>query len=99
MTTVQLCRWRSVLLVGQGIRIALTEGNSHAVDSSEMAFKLACVYAFKAAFLKASPVVLEPIMTVEVCALASGSNVPYWQTNSPHVQKLASEKISPFDKF
>ena len=52
--------------VGQGIRIALTDGNSHAVDSSEMAFKLACLYAFRDAFLRASPVVLEPIMTVEV---------------------------------
>ena len=50
----------------QNIRVALTDGASHAVDSSEMAFKLACLYAFKAAYLRASPVVLEPIMNVEV---------------------------------
>jgi translation elongation factor EF-G len=33
--------------VAQGIRVALTDGAAHAVDSSEMAFKLACQYAFR----------------------------------------------------
>ena len=33
----------------QGVRIALTDGAAHAVDSSEMAFKLACQYAFRCA--------------------------------------------------
>ena len=51
----------------QNIRIALTDGAAHAVDSSEMAFKLACMYAFKSAYTRASPVILEPMMTVEVC--------------------------------
>ena len=51
---------------GQNIRIALTDGAAHAVDSNEMAFKLACMYAFRGAFLQASPTVLEPIMNVEV---------------------------------
>ena len=50
----------------QNVKIALTDGAAHAVDSSEMAFKLACMYAFKAAYARASPVILEPIMTVEV---------------------------------
>ena len=55
-----------VLLCAQNIKVALTDGAAHAVDSSEMAFKLACMYAFKAAYARASPVILEPIMTVEV---------------------------------
>ena len=54
------------MLPVQNIKVALTDGAAHAVDSSEMAFKLACMYAFKAAYARASPVILEPIMTVEV---------------------------------
>lgn len=50
----------------QGIRIAVTDGAAHAVDSSELAFKLACLYAFRDAYNKAKPVILEPIMNVEV---------------------------------
>ncbi|KAK9666317.1 hypothetical protein RND81_14G176900 [Saponaria officinalis] len=48
------------------IRICLTDGASHAVDSSELAFKLASIYAFRQCYTKAKPVVLEPIMLVEV---------------------------------
>ena len=51
--------------------MALTDGAAHAVDSSELAFKLACQYAFRDAYSKASPTVLEPIMAVEVTYLAS----------------------------
>ena len=54
----------------QGIKIALTDGASHAVDSSEMAFKLACQYAFREAFGRAKPVILEPVMDVDVRAPA-----------------------------
>lgn len=48
------------------IRVCLTDGASHAVDSSELAFKLASIYAFRQCYTKAKPVVLEPIMLVEV---------------------------------
>lgn len=48
--------------------MVLTDGAAHSVDSSEMAFKVACVYAFRSAFEKASPTVLEPVMGVEVSA-------------------------------
>ncbi|KAA6422310.1 MAG: elongation factor mitochondrial-like [Trebouxia sp. A1-2] len=50
----------------EGLRVALTDGAAHAVDSSELAFKLACQYAFRDAYNKASPTVLEPIMAVEI---------------------------------
>jgi elongation factor G len=48
------------------VRAILTDGSEHAVDSSEMAFKVAGSMAFKEAARKASPVLLEPIMAVEV---------------------------------
>ena len=50
----------------QGVRVRLVDGSYHNVDSSEMAFKIAGSMAFKAAYEKASPVLLEPIMEVEV---------------------------------
>ncbi|MEW6271376.1 MAG: elongation factor G [Thermodesulfobacteriota bacterium] len=48
------------------VRVALYDGSYHEVDSSEMAFKIAGSIAFKEACQKASPVILEPIMAVEV---------------------------------
>ena len=48
------------------VRATLTDGKYHDVDSSEMAFKIAGTMAFKEAARKAKPVLLEPIMKVEV---------------------------------
>src|SRR6202008_4592401 len=48
------------------IRASLVDGQEHSVDSSEMAFKIAGSMAFKDAYSKADPVLLEPIMEVEV---------------------------------
>ena len=48
------------------IRVTLTYGSYHEVDSSEMAFKIAGSLAFKKAARSAQPVLLEPIMAVEV---------------------------------
>ena len=50
----------------QGVRVRLVDGQQHNVDSSEMAFKIAGSMAFKDAYSKASPVLLEPIMELEV---------------------------------
>ncbi|MFP4477681.1 MAG: elongation factor G [Desulfatibacillaceae bacterium] len=49
-----------------GVRVTLKDGNSHSVDSSEMAFTTACQAAFRKAFPKAGPAILEPIMKVAV---------------------------------
>jgi elongation factor G len=48
------------------IKVALYDGSYHEVDSSEMAFKIAGSICFKEAARKAKPVLLEPIMKVEV---------------------------------
>jgi elongation factor G len=50
----------------QGVRVELVDGSYHTVDSSEMAFKIAGSMAFKEAYQKADPVLLEPIMELEV---------------------------------
>src|SRR5947208_10780008 len=49
-----------------GIRVLLVDGMEHNVDSSEMAFKIAGSMAFKEAYQQADPVLLEPIMELEV---------------------------------
>jgi elongation factor G len=50
----------------QGVRVTLVDGSYHNVDSSEMAFKIAGSMAFRTAYEKAQPTLLEPIMELEV---------------------------------
>lgn len=49
-----------------GVRVALVDGASHAVDSSDMAFQQAALAAFRQVYPKAAPQILEPIMQVTV---------------------------------
>ena len=49
-----------------GVKVALVDGSYHEVDSSEMAFKIAASMGFKDAMKKADPVLMEPVMSVEV---------------------------------
>ena len=49
-----------------GVKGVLYDGSYHSVDSSEMAFKMATIQAFKKGFMEASPVLLEPIMSLKV---------------------------------
>ena len=48
------------------VKVRLTFGSYHDVDSSEQAFKMAAIFGFKEAAKKANPVILEPMMAVEV---------------------------------
>jgi elongation factor G len=50
----------------QGMDVKLVDGNSHAVDSSDMAFQTACRAAFREYYLKGKPVALEPLMLVSI---------------------------------
>lgn len=52
----------------QGIKVVLEDGQTHTVDSSDMAFRFAAMSAVKEAILKAGAQVLEPIMSLEVVA-------------------------------
>ena len=49
-----------------GMRVTINDGKSHTVDSSERAFTQAAIGAFKQAYTKARPVILEPIMKVSI---------------------------------
>lgn len=49
-----------------GVRCVISDGAFHAVDSSDVAFQLAAVGAFKEGYMKAKPVIMEPIMKVAV---------------------------------
>ena len=49
-----------------GVKAVLYDGSYHTVDSSEMAFKVATIQAFKKGFLDAKPVLLEPIASLKV---------------------------------
>ena len=49
-----------------GVKVVLYDGSYHAVDSSELAFKVATEQAFKKGFMEASPVLLEPIASMRV---------------------------------
>ena len=49
-----------------GVKAVLYDGSYHPVDSSEMAFKTAAIQAFKKGFMEASPVLLEPIVSLTV---------------------------------
>lgn len=48
------------------VKVEVTDGSFHEVDSSELAFKMAGIFALKDAAKKANPILLEPIMSVEV---------------------------------
>ncbi len=49
-----------------GVKAVLYDGSYHPVDSSEMAFKVATIQAFKKGFMEAQPVLLEPIVSLKV---------------------------------
>lgn len=51
-----------------GVRVVVTDGQAHSVDSNDMAFQLAMQYGIRQAVKNAKPVVLEPIMKLEVVA-------------------------------
>ncbi len=49
-----------------GVKCTINDGQSHPVDSSDIAFQLAAIGAFREAYAKAKPVILEPVMKVSV---------------------------------
>lgn len=57
------------LLIGQpviGVKMAVTDGGFHPVDSSDLAFRLCCMALIRENYARANPVILEPVMKLEV---------------------------------
>jgi len=50
------------------IKVTLIDGSYHEVDSSEMAFKIAASMGFKEGTKRANPILLEPMMSIEIIA-------------------------------
>jgi elongation factor G len=78
----------------QGVRVRLVDGSYHTVDSSEMAFKIAGSMAFKSAYEKATPVLLEPIMEVEVHAPDEAVGAVNGDLNSRRARLQGMEPVS-----
>lgn len=72
------------------VKVTLTDGSYHTVDSSEMAFKLAAGQAFKKGVLAAKPVILEPVMLLKVTVPESflGDVMSDLNTKRGHVQTM-----------
>jgi elongation factor G len=49
-----------------GVKVVLNDGLHHPVDSSDMAFKICCMTAFRESYPQAKPVILEPVMSVSI---------------------------------
>jgi len=75
------------------VRATLYDGKYHDVDSSEMAFKIAGSLAFKEGIMKANPVLLEPIMNVEVTVPDSYMGDVIGDLNSKRARVLGMEPI------
>ena len=79
-----------------GVRVVINDGSSHAVDSSEQAFKTASLMAFREGFEKAKPTVLEPIMKVEVTAPEEFQGSVMGQLNQRRGMIIASENAEGY---
>ncbi|MEO6884767.1 MAG: elongation factor G [Jatrophihabitantaceae bacterium] len=77
-----------------GVKMILTDGGYHDVDSSEMAFKIAGSMIFKAAARKADPALLEPMMAVEVTTPEENMGDVIGDLNSRRGQIQAMEERS-----
>lgn len=75
------------------VRATLYDGKYHDVDSSEMAFKLAGTLAFKEGIMKCNPVLLEPIMDVEVVVPESYMGEVIGNLNSKRARILGMEPV------
>jgi elongation factor G len=73
------------------VKVALTDGSYHEVDSSEMAFKIAASMGFKEGCRKAKPVLLEPVMDVEVVCPSEYQGAVVGDLNSRRGKIIALE--------
>jgi elongation factor G len=79
-----------------GVRCLVNDGQSHPVDSSEIAFKTAGLMGFREAYMKAKPTILEPIMLVEVQFPEEFQGAVMGQLNQRRGTIISSEKQEAF---
>ena len=79
-----------------GVRIELNDGDFHSVDSSEMAFKLCAMTAIREHIPQASPVILEPIMKVEVSAPEEFQGYVIGQLNQRRGQITGTQAVESY---
>lgn len=76
-----------------GLKATLVDGSYHPVDSSEMAFKMATILAFKKGFMDASPGLLEPIATLKVIVPGTYAGEIMGDLNKRRARVLGMEHI------
>jgi elongation factor G len=79
-----------------GVRCVINDGQSHPVDSSEIAFRTAALMGFREAYERARPTILEPIMKVEVQFPEEFQGVVLGQINQRRGTILSTEKLEGF---
>ena len=79
-----------------GVRCVINDGLHHAVDSSEQAFKTAALMGFREAYADAKPVILEPIMTVEVQAPEEFQGQVIGQLNQRRGVIMSTESVEGY---
>jgi elongation factor G len=77
------------------VRVTLVDGSYHSVDSSEMAFRIAGSMAFKKAYSEADPVLLEPIMSVEITSPSETVGDVIGDLNSRRGRPLGMDPVGP----
>jgi len=79
-----------------GVRCVINDGQSHPVDSSEIAFRTAALMGFREAYERAKPTILEPIMRVEVQFLEEFQGAVLGQINQRRGTIISTEKLEGF---
>jgi elongation factor G len=79
-----------------GVRCLINDGQSHPVDSSEIAFRTAALQGFREAYHRAKPTILEPIMLVEVQFPEEFQGAVIGQLNQRRGAILSTEKTDAF---
>ena len=77
-----------------GVRGVLVDGKYHPVDSNEQAFKMAGILAFKDAYLKCKPIILEPIMRIKINAesMYTGNILSDLNTRRARIQNIEEKE-------
>ena len=77
-----------------GVKGVLVDGKYHPVDSNEQAFKMAGILAFKDAYMKCKPIILEPIMRIKVVADSSftGNILSDLNTRRARIQNIEEKE-------